>query len=161
MKASLMRRLSHGLSYFWILLSAMPSAADPSRIWVLDMNAGPEGTIQIIDPATNKIVQTINGIGYPHGLTFSPDERSAYVASENQEDRTIFISWMWKRERFLKRVFSALRDTMGSAGRRGNIAAITQDGRQLLVCVGSVRLKSGLSKRTARPVLWTSWIRTL
>src|SRR5262245_7867410 len=59
------------LAYFWILL-AMPfvAMASTSFIWVPNWISG---TIDVIDPITNKVVQTIEGIEKPHGVAFSPD----------------------------------------------------------------------------------------
>jgi YVTN family beta-propeller protein len=39
-------------------------------------------TIDVVDPATNKVVQVIHGIELPHGIVFSPDGTRIYVSSE-------------------------------------------------------------------------------
>src|SRR6266478_1420277 len=39
-------------------------------------------TIDVIDPATNKVVQVIRGIELPHGIVFSPDGTRIYVSNE-------------------------------------------------------------------------------
>src|SRR4051812_30146954 len=79
-----MRQHFYKLGYLLILLLAMPLAAETVRVWVLNMN-GEGKNIQIIDPATNKIVQTIEGIKYPHGVAFSPDGSLAYISSEDEQ----------------------------------------------------------------------------
>src|SRR5712671_2680552 len=39
-------------------------------------------SVQIIDPATNKVVMEVKGIEVPHGVTFSPDGTRAYITCE-------------------------------------------------------------------------------
>jgi YVTN family beta-propeller protein len=39
-------------------------------------------TIDVIDPAANKVVQVIRGIELPHGVAFSPDGTRVYVSNE-------------------------------------------------------------------------------
>jgi YVTN family beta-propeller protein len=146
-KTVLTRRLFHGLSFVSIFLLAMPVTAATARIWVLNNNAGPQHTIQIIDPATNKIVQTINGIGFPHGVAFSPDGRLAYVSSEDQSVRDNIYIVDVKTGDILKKAPLSANGYEGIRGRRGNLAAITKDGKRLLVCVGQPRLPSGFVAR--------------
>jgi YVTN family beta-propeller protein len=59
--------------YFWLLWILLPTplAAATSRIFVMN-NAGT--TISVIDPATNKVVQTISGFEVPEAAHFSPTE---------------------------------------------------------------------------------------
>jgi YVTN family beta-propeller protein len=56
------------------------SAADQVR--VLQSNAAGDN-IHLIDPATNKVVGTIEDIEVPHGLVISPDGRRIYVTNES------------------------------------------------------------------------------
>ena len=51
------------------------------RIYVTN-SAG--NTVDVIDPATNKQVQTIYGIELPHGVVFSPDGSRVYVSNESE-----------------------------------------------------------------------------
>jgi YVTN family beta-propeller protein len=51
------------------------------RIYVLN-HAG--DNVHVIDPATNKVVQVIEGIEVPHGIGFSPDGRRVYITNESQ-----------------------------------------------------------------------------
>jgi YVTN family beta-propeller protein len=118
------------LSFFGILLLAMPLAASTTRIWVLNMN-GEGKNIQVIDPATNKIVQTIEGIKYPHGVAFSPDGSLAYVSSEDEQATNAIWVVDTKTGKILK--------SAPLSSRRGNVPAITNDGKRLLVCVGPPR----------------------
>jgi DNA-binding beta-propeller fold protein YncE len=57
----------------------MPLAASTTSIWVLNLVGT---TVDVINPITNKIVQTIKGIPIPHDVAFSPDGSRAYVTSE-------------------------------------------------------------------------------
>lgn len=57
-------------------LLALPIAASTTRIWIPNQGGT---TIDVIDPVTNKVVQTIKGFGVPYGVNFSPDGRRAYV----------------------------------------------------------------------------------
>jgi YVTN family beta-propeller protein len=66
-------------SAFLPLLLALPLAASSVRIYQTN-SAG--DNVNIIDPATNKVVLNIQGIEVPHGVTFSPDGTRAYVSCE-------------------------------------------------------------------------------
>lgn len=61
------------------LLLAMPLAASSIRIYQTN-SAGDD--VDIIDPATNKVVQKISGIEVPHGVALSPDGSRAYLSCE-------------------------------------------------------------------------------
>jgi len=60
---------------------ATPSITAKVRIYVTN-SAG--NTVDVIDPATNKTVQTIDGIELPHGVVFSPDGSRVYISSESE-----------------------------------------------------------------------------
>jgi YVTN family beta-propeller protein len=51
-------------------------AASTSRIYVLNRRGN---TVEVIDPVTNKIVQTIGGIVGPNGVAFSPDKAQRFL----------------------------------------------------------------------------------
>ena len=61
------------------LLLALPLAASSVRIYQTN-SAGDD--VDIIDPATNKVVQKIQGIEVPHGVALSPDGTRAYISCE-------------------------------------------------------------------------------
>lgn len=65
--------------YGLFLLAALPLAASSIRIYQTN-SAGDD--VDIIDPATNKIVQKIQGIEVPHGVALSPDGKRAYISCE-------------------------------------------------------------------------------
>src|SRR5712672_3436445 len=60
-------------------LIALPLAAGSVRIWQTN-SAG--DTVDIIDPATNKVVMQVKDIEVPHGVAFSPDGTRAYITCE-------------------------------------------------------------------------------
>src|SRR5438876_10850955 len=62
-----------------LTLCALPAAAETARIYVTN-SAG--DSIHVIDPATQKVVQVIEGIEGAHGIDFSPDGRRVYVSTE-------------------------------------------------------------------------------
>lgn len=63
-------------------LCALPLLASNIRVYQTN-SAGDE--VNIIDPATNKVVQTVKDIEVPHGVTFSPDGRRAYITCEAEK----------------------------------------------------------------------------
>jgi YVTN family beta-propeller protein len=127
--------LSGKLTCLWVLL-ALPAVAGTTRIWVLNIGSDGSNSIDVIDPATNKIVQTIEGIREPHGVAFSPDGNRAYVTSESEESKDALYLVDTTSGKILKKA--------PLSGRRGNVPAITIDGKRLLVCVGSPRDANGL-----------------
>ena len=85
-------------------------------------------TVDVINPATNKTVQTIDGIELPHGVVFSPDGSRVYISNESE---------------------SVLDVVQGSTGRivekvplggHPNNLTITKDGKRVLV---GIRENSG------------------
>lgn len=68
-------------------LLALPLAAASVRVYQTN-SAG--DTVDIIDPATNKVVLQIKNIEAAHGVTFSPDGRRAYITCE--ADKTVWTT---------------------------------------------------------------------
>lgn len=62
---------------------ALPLFAASPRIY--QTNAAGDA-VDIIDPATNKIVQRVTGIEAPHGVAFSPDGKRAYFTVEGSTE---------------------------------------------------------------------------
>jgi YVTN family beta-propeller protein len=73
----------------WLVLvvAAIPAAAGTSRIYITN-SAG--DAINVIDPATNTVVQTIKGIEAAHGINFSPDGSRVYVSNESDSTLDVF-----------------------------------------------------------------------
>lgn len=65
-----------------LLLLAIPLFAGSVRIWQTN-SAGDD--VDVIDPATNKIVLKVKDIEVPHGVAFSPDGRRAYISCESEK----------------------------------------------------------------------------
>jgi YVTN family beta-propeller protein len=103
--------------------------ASTTRIYVLN-NHGT--TIDVIDPTTNKVVQTIQNIPHSHGVTFSHDGHHAYVTSET-EDALFDIDTTTGK---------TLRKVTLSKG-SANLPALTKDGKRLYVCVNGTRDEQG------------------
>src|SRR5205814_9099516 len=70
-----------------LTLCALPAAAETARIYVTN-SAG--DSIHVIDPATQKVVQVIEGIDGAHGIDFSPDGRRVYVTNEPDPTLDVF-----------------------------------------------------------------------
>lgn len=62
-----------------VLLSALPLLAGSVRIYQTN-SAGDD--LDVIDPATNKVVMTIKDLEAAHGVTFSPNGGRAYITCE-------------------------------------------------------------------------------
>jgi YVTN family beta-propeller protein len=73
----------------WLVLAvaALPAYAGTSRIYITN-SAG--DAINVIDPETNKVVQTIKGIEAAHGINFSPDGSRVYVSNESTSTLDVF-----------------------------------------------------------------------
>jgi len=103
-------------------LLALPLSARTVRIYVAN-HAG--GSVYVIDPTTDKVIQVIEGIDVPHGVTFSPDGSRVYVSSESEKALDVIDQ---KTGKIIKQV--------PLSGLPNNIA-ITKDGKRVLVCIRS------------------------
>ena len=101
-----------------LLLMAMPVTAHTGFIYSANWLSG---TIDVIDPATNKIVQTIK-VDLPHGVNFSPDGSRVYVTSEDDEALDV-----------VDRQTGEIIKKVTLSGHPNNIA-VAKDGR-ILVCI--------------------------
>jgi YVTN family beta-propeller protein len=103
-----------------LLLAALPLAAASVRIWQTN-SAG--DNVDVIDPLTNKVVLKVNDIEVPHGVTFSPDGKRAYISCE--PERTL-ITVDTKTGKHLASV--------PLSGLPNNIA-ISKDGKRVFVSI--------------------------
>src|SRR6266446_3819704 len=101
-----------------LALAALPLCAQTVRVYVTN-SAG--DSIHVIDPATNKVVQVINGIEAAHGIDFSPDGQRVYVS--NEADSTLDVI-----DRSSGKTITKVR----LSGHPNNIAA-TKDGGRVVV----------------------------
>src|ERR1043166_2108397 len=99
-------------------LVAETAAAQTSRVYVTN-SAG--DNIHVIDPATNKVVQVIDGIEAAHGIDFSPDGTRVYVSNESDSTLEVFAA---KSGRLASKV--------KLSGHPNNIAT-TKDGGRVVV----------------------------
>ncbi len=107
------------LSGLWILL-ATPLAAETVRIYVTNRGGT---TIDVIDPATNKVVQTIGNIESPEVVRFSPDGSRLYIPYRGEN---FLIVMDRKSEKIIKKV---------PLSGWPNEAVVTKDGKLILVCI--------------------------
>ena len=89
-----------------------------ARIYVTNSAAD---TIDVIDSATNKIVQVIRGIELPHGINFSPDGTRVYVSNESESVLDVIDA---QSGEILRKI--------PLSGRPNNLS-ITKDGRRVVV----------------------------
>src|ERR1700681_3526662 len=77
------------LKYSWLslVLAPRPASAGTSLIYITN-SAG--DAINVIDPETNTVVQTIKGIEAAHGINFSPDGSRVYVSNESDSTLDVF-----------------------------------------------------------------------
>jgi YVTN family beta-propeller protein len=78
-------------------------------------------TVDVVDPATNNVVQVIRGIELPHGVNFSPDGSRVYVSDESEGMLDVIDR---ERGEIIKKILLS--------GRPNNLT-ITKDGRRVLV----------------------------
>ena len=111
----------------WITLAdwvrGAPAASDSARrpnalIYITNSAAD---TIDVIDPATNTVVQVIRGIELPHGVNFSPDGTRVYVSNESESVLDV-----------VDRTSGAIIKKVELSARPNNLT-ITKDGRRVLV----------------------------
>lgn len=117
-----MKRHLFALGSLTLLLAiSLLGAPITTRIYVLNRDSS---SIDVIDSATNKVVQTIQGIAEPQAAVFSPDGSRAYITSESS-DRSLNVVDT-KTGNIIKKVLLS---------GRANHPAITNDGKRLLVCI--------------------------
>ena len=113
-------RSSLGCLGIVLALAALPASAGEVRVYATN-SAG--DNVHVIDPATNKVVQVIEGIETPHGVDFAPDGTRVYVS--NEADSTLDVVDR-KTGRIVKKV--------PLSGHPNNIA-VTRDGNRVVICI--------------------------
>ena len=103
-----------------LLLIALPLTAGSVRIWQTN-SAG--DAVDIIDPATNKVVMQVKDIEVPHGVAFSPDGTRAYISCE--AEKTLWATDAKTGKLIAKAPLS---------GHPNNIA-ISKDGKRVFVAI--------------------------
>ena len=98
---------------------SLPSASSTAARIYITNSAG--DTVDVIDSATNQVVQVIRGIELPHGVTFSPDGKRVYISNESESILDVVDR---ESAKVLKKV--------ALSGRPNNLT-ITKDGTRILV----------------------------
>ena len=113
-----MKRSLWCLRYLSVLL-ALPLAAGSVYVYVMN-NAGT--TVDVIDAATNKVVQTIDGIQVPESARFSPDGSRVYIGSLGEDALYVVDRKTGKK---IKRI---------PLSGHVNDLQVTMDGKRVLIC---------------------------
>src|ERR671923_1410439 len=100
-----------------------PKPKSGSLIYVTN-SAG--ATIDVVDQATNSVVQVIRGIELPHGVNFSPDGARVYVSDESESVLDVIDQ---QSGEVVKKI--------PLSGRPNNLT-ITKDGRRVVVGIRSL-----------------------
>ncbi len=103
-----------------LALGPFPVSAGEVRVYITDSGGD---SVEVIDPAPNKLVQVISGVEVPHGINFSADGSRIYVSNESRNVLDII-------ERDSGRIIGEV----PLSGHPNNIA-ITKDGRRVLVAI--------------------------
>ena len=107
--------------FFSCIVLAMFSAscwATLGQLYVLNRLGG---SVSVIDPVTNKVVQTI-AIPYPRGAAFSPDGNLAYISSEDEHTLDVVDR---KTAKIIKKV--------PLSGHPAGNLALSKDGKYVLI----------------------------
>src|SRR2546430_93904 len=108
----------------WVRAGAVdPPALSKSALIYVTNSAG--DTVDVIDSATNNVLQVVHGIELPHGVAFSPDGARVYIS--NESDNVLDV---------VDRVRGEILKKVTLSGRPNNIA-ITKDGGRVLVGIRS------------------------
>src|SRR5260221_870435 len=110
------------LGCLWIAVPLAALLASGGEVPVYANNSAGDN-VHVIDPATNKVVQVIEGIETPHGVDFAPDGTRVYIS--NEADSTLDVVDR-KTGRIVKKV--------PLSGHPNNIA-VTRDGNRVVICI--------------------------
>jgi YVTN family beta-propeller protein len=109
----------------WIRgLRPREGAPAEAKAWIYVTNSAGQ-TVDVVDPATNKVTQSIRGIELPHGVNFSPNGERVYVSNEAESVLDV-----------VDRKSGEILQKIPLIGRPNNIA-VTKDGGRVLVAIRS------------------------
>ena len=97
------------------------------KSWIYVTNSAAD-SLDVIDTATNRVVQVIRGIELPHGVNFSKDGKHVYVSNESESVLDV-----------VDRESGNILQKVSLSGRPNNIS-VTKDGGRILV---GIRAKPG------------------
>jgi YVTN family beta-propeller protein len=106
-----------------VLLPALPLFASTVRVYVTN-SAG--DSVDVVDPATNKVVQVIKGIEVPHGVNFSPDGKRVYISNETEKVLDV-----------VDQASGNITNKVPLSGHPNNIA-VAKDGRFVFICIAEM-----------------------
>src|SRR5688500_14831662 len=107
---------------FAVLLIAPPTPAQTRVVRIIQTNAAGDN-VHLIDPTTNRVVATIEGIPIAHGVTSHPNGTTLYFS--NEVDRTLDI---------VPAATLKVAKRIPLTGRPNNVA-ITPDGSKIYVAI--------------------------
>jgi len=113
------KQLLRCMGYVWFLI-AIPAAAQTAYVYVTN---SAETKTHVIDTATNKVVQVIQGIERPHGVTFAPDGSRVYISNEGESVVNVIDQ---KTGKTIQKI--------PLSGRPNNIS-VSKDGKKLFVAI--------------------------
>ena len=120
-----------------LLAPAAPAAAQSGQVRIVQTNSAGDN-VHIIDPATHRVVQVIEGIPKAHGVAAAPDGSALYFSTEIHRALEIVPTDVM-----------TVKERIPLSGRPHNIA-ISNDGRKVYVaiiqgcsCVDVVDLERG------------------
>ncbi|HKW62752.1 MAG TPA: cytochrome D1 domain-containing protein [Candidatus Acidoferrum sp.] len=105
----------------WVRGAATVSNAKVNSGSLIYVTNSAGGTVDVVDPATNSVLQVIRGIELPHGVNFSPDGSRVYISDESQSALDVINR---ERGEIVKKI--------PLSGRPNNLT-ITKDGAWVLV----------------------------
>src|SRR5215831_2966589 len=72
-----------------LVLATAPVASNADTVRVYVTNSAGD-SVDVVDPATNKVVQEFKGPEAMHGVAFSPDGARVYVSNEHERTLDVF-----------------------------------------------------------------------
>jgi YVTN family beta-propeller protein len=110
------------LGYASIVAALAPVPALANSAWVYVTNSAGDA-IDVIDVATNKVVQEIKGIEAAHGINFAADGSKVYVSNESTSTLDVFDRQSGK---LIKKV---------ALSAHPNNIAVSKDGKRIFVAI--------------------------
>lgn len=105
----------------WVRGAAVSSHGSSETKALIYVTNSAGDTIDVIDSATNKVAQVIQGIELPHGVNFSADGRFVFVSNESESVLDV-----------VNRETGEIAKKIALSGHPNNIT-VTKDGRRVLV----------------------------
>ncbi|NDQ56490.1 MAG: hypothetical protein GZ088_05370 [Acidipila sp.] len=128
----------------WVRRVQYPATATgPSTGALIYVTNSAGDTVDVIDPATNSVVQVIRGVETPHGVNFSSDGSRVYISNEAENALDV-----------VDRKSGAILNKIPLSGRPNNLA-VTKDGRVLVgiwATPGAVDIVDTVSLKRVRSI---------